>query len=89
MANKVMESDETGFSHDELIQALLDAQVNDVDSSGVLTGSEISEMLGVSSVTMLRRVRRLLEDGVIESAPKRVVNTLGVLTTTRGYRLKV
>jgi len=89
MANKVMESDETGFSHDELIQALLDAQIDGIDSSGVMTGSEISLVLGVSTNTMLKRVKRLLRDGVIESAPKQIVNTLGITTTTRGYRLKV
>lgn len=81
-----MESNET-FTHDELIAALLGAQDDAIDDSGVMTGPELIEALGINRKRMLRRVKILLRAGTIEVGKKRVINTLGIQTTVRGYRL--
>lgn len=83
--------DDTGtvtFTHNELVKILLDAQNTSVDDDGsILTGPELAEMLGISDKTAQKRVKPLLRDGVIEVAVKQIVNTLGIKTKTRGYRL--
>lgn len=81
-----MERDEI-FTHDELITALLEAQDDGLDDSGVVTGPELAEMLDISHKAVLRRVKLLLKAGTIEVAKKRKMNSIGVRTTTRGYRL--
>ena len=84
-----MESNEARFTHSELVQILLDAHDDGVSDSDVMTGPELAAALGISDKTTQKRIRPLLRDGVIEVGKKRILNAIGVLTTVRGYRLKV
>ena len=75
------------FTHNELVQILLDAQADDLEDNGVMTGPELAAAMGISDKTMQKRIRPLLREGVIEVAKKQILNSVGIRTTVRGYRL--
>ena len=86
-ADSELGSDEIRFTHDELLRALLDAQAEDVDDNGVMTRPELAEALGMTEYSTLKRIKVLLKDGTLEVAKKRIVNVLGLSTTTYGYKI--
>ena len=81
-----MGSDEV-FTHDELLAALLDAQIDDVSDSGVMTRPELAEALGMTEYGTLKRIKVLIKDGTLEVAKKRIVNVLGIPTTPSGNKI--
>ena len=81
-----MEEDEV-FTHDELLKALLDAQAEDVEDNGVMTGPELAVALGMTEYSTLKRIKALLRDGTLAVATKRIVNIVGITTTTYGYKI--
>lgn len=82
-----MATDET-FTHDELVDVLIEAQNISSDDDGVRTGTELVEDMGVSKQVMLRRVKAAIAAGRVEVAKTKRLNVLGVECTVRGYRLK-
>ena len=81
------ENETVTFTHNELVQILLDAQEDDLGDSGVMTGPELAAALGISDKTTQKRIRPLLRNNVIEVAKKKIRNSVDILTTVRGYRL--
>ena len=84
-----MESNEARFTHNELVQILLEAQSDNLEDNGVMTGPELAEALDMTEYSTLRRVKVLIKAGTLEVAKKRIMNMLGIETSVYGYRLKV
>jgi predicted transcriptional regulator len=82
-----VESDETRFTNDELIQAFFNAQPSAEEDSDVLRMEELAEIMSMSRSAVMWRVKLLLKAGVIEVAEKRFIDMMGRQTRTMGYRL--
>jgi len=79
---------ESGITEAELLEELQAALgQNDEAPEGAMTGPEIFAALGVSSKTGLPIIRRLIREGRIAPCRIPIVNSVGVKTSTWGYRL--
>jgi DNA-binding Lrp family transcriptional regulator len=58
------------------------------ESSGAMTVTEIRKETGLSEETVRERVRKLLEEGKLERTKKRIIDLSGRRMTVPAYRVK-
>lgn len=76
------------FTHDELIAALTSARKGAEQYPEAYTVQELVRATGRNEVIVARRLRGLIEAGLVESVRKTMVRIDNVMTTVPAYRLR-
>lgn len=76
------------ITHDELLQALVDALQPQCDGDGLMTARELEERLGWSQKRTYRALRQLRKAGRLQVIMVRRTRLDGNLQWAPGYRLK-
>lgn len=77
-----------GITHDELVQALVDAMSPACDEDGLLTARELASRLGWSINRVYRALRALHDAGQLESVYVQRPRLDGLPAWKPAYRLK-
>jgi DNA-binding Lrp family transcriptional regulator len=80
-----MERPEPDFS---LMDLYAEIALEENESSGAMTVTEIRKETGLSEETVRERVRKLLEEGKLERTKKRIIDLSGRRMTVPAYRVK-
>lgn len=81
-----MEHNETEFTHDELIEALQNAQSLMSDDPAFFTAPQLAELTGISIKEVRRRLKKLIRAGYVRPDRSIITNYLGNPTSAMGVR---
>ena len=76
------------ITEDELVAALFSAQTTGETVTGALTTRELTKEVGRTLAWVRTQLRRLIDEGKVESVRTRMIDIAGRQTTGPAYRLK-